>query len=356
MNPQEKEKTNSLLKNHAVIDCHCDSVLKSLKRSDGLSERKQDGHVDAPRMEEGHVSGMFFACWIHPKKTDKGYAAATYERLDELHRLCDGSDAPFEITTSAKQIVQNDDYGKKSIIPCVEGGHSIENSLRHLRNFERLGARYMTLTWMNNNQWADGSGDEHEHGGLTNRGKRIVQEMNRIGMIVDVSHASKATFYDAVRASEKPVLASHSCCRAICDHHRNLSDNQLEAIAETGGVTAICFYPGFLDPLYRRKREEYGKTDSNGDEDGWLKRLPEGKRPEVALDRIVDHVKHAAGVAGIDHVALGSDFDGVVALPNELRDCSDYPKIAHELFVNGFSKEEVRKITGKNILRLMRKS
>lgn len=333
-----------------VIDGHCDTVLKSIERTDGLQTKRQDGHVDAPRARTGTVSALFFACWVHPEKDENGYAASTYRLLDELHRLCKEDESPFRIALTGKEVRKQHRANHISIIPCVEGGHAIENSLRHLRNFYRLGARYMTLTWMNNNEWADASGDDPEHNGLTDRGVRVVQEMNRLGMIVDLSHTARSTFADAVRASDDPVIASHSCCRSICDHHRNLTDEQLCMISDVNGVAGICFYPGFLDSSYRRALDRY---EDETDEDDWMGKLPEERRPEVGLEQLFTHIEHAVDVAGVDHVGLGSDFDGIVALPDGMDDCSDYTLISKGLLDRGFSEQEVNQVMGGNFLRVI---
>ena len=333
-----------------VIDGHCDTVLKSLERTDTLQKASNEGHVDAPRIKAGKLSALFFACWVHPEKETDGYAAETYQLLDELHRICQDEASPFQIATSGKAVREQHKNECISVIPCVEGGHAIENNLRHLRNFHRLGARYMTLTWMNNNEWADASGEAPEHNGLTDRGLRVIQEMNRIGMIVDVSHTAPSTLSDAIRASEDPVIASHSCCRAICDHHRNLTDDQLHMIADVNGVVGICFYPGFLDMEYRRALDRY-QEESDGDD--WMGELSEDRRPEVGLEKLLAHIEHAVDVAGVDHVGLGSDFDGIQVLPNGMDDCSDYPIIAEGLRERGFSEKEIAKVMGQNFLRVM---
>ncbi len=333
-----------------VIDGHCDTVLKSLERTDGLRNKRKTGHVDAPRIKEGRISALFFACWIHPDKKEEGYACATYQLLDELHRICHDERSPFKVAGSAGQVREQHNNDVMTVIPCVEGGHAIENSLRHLRNFYRLGARYMTLTWMNNNEWADASGEEPTHGGLTDRGVRVVQEMNQLGMIVDVSHTAKTTFVDAIEASNDPVIASHSCCRSICDHHRNLTDDQLRMISDVNGVVGICFYPGFLDAEYRRALDQYEKETN---EEEWMTHLPEEQRPEVGLEKLFEHIEHAVDVAGVEHVGLGSDFDGIVALPSGMEDCSAYGKISEGLRKRGFSEEATAKVMGGNFLRVM---
>jgi membrane dipeptidase len=216
--------------------------------------------------------------------------------------------------------------GKISAFLGIEGGHAIEDSLDTLRDFYSLGVRVMTLTWMYNTNWADASGDTPVHGGLTEFGAEVVREMNRLGMVVDVSHASDETFYDTLEVSKKPVVASHSCVRALNNHHRNMTDDMLRALAQNGGVIGINFYSEYLAPA----------------------------GTEVTVGTLVDHIEYAVDVAGIDHVGLGSDFDGVTALPAGLDDVSKLPAITEELLDRGFAEKDIEKILGGNMLRVFR--
>ncbi len=261
----------------------------------------------------------------------------------------------------------------------IEGGHSIENDVRLLRDFYRLGVRYMTLSWSNTNEWADSSGDidnpkvEH-HNGLTEGGKQIVFEMNRLGMLVDISHVADKTFYDAIAVSKAPVIASHSSARALTNHPRNMTDDMLRAVAKNGGVVQVNFYSAFLDENYRKadeaqkndrdaaikayidQRKAAGKTvtylDSDRIEREWAAKIP---RPP--LSALIDHIDHIAKVAGIDHVGLGSDFDGVSgATPEGIDSAADLPKITQALLDRGYSAGDIRKILGGNLLRVFREA
>jgi len=261
----------------------------------------------------------------------------------------------------------------------IEGGHSIENDVRLLRDFYRLGVRYMTLSWSNTNEWADSSGDidnpkvEH-HNGLTDGGKEIVLEMNRLGMLVDISHVADKTFYDAIAVTKAPVIASHSSARALTNHPRNMTDDMLRAVAKNGGVVQVNFYNAFIDENYRKGAEAQakdrdnavkayteqlraaGKTvtylDSDRIEREWAAKIP---RPP--LSSLIDHIDHIAKVAGIDHVGLGSDFDGVSgATPAGIDSAADLPKITQALLDRGYSADDIRKILGGNLLRVFREA
>ena len=261
----------------------------------------------------------------------------------------------------------------------IEGGHSIENDVRLLRDFYRLGVRYMTLSWSNTNEWADSSGDidnpkvEH-HNGLTDGGKQIVLEMNRLGMLVDISHVSDKTFYDAIAVSKAPLIASHSSARALTNHPRNMTDDMLRAVATNGGVVQVNFYSAFLDENYRKAAEAQakdraaavkaytdqlkaaGKTVSYLDADR-IEREWSAKIPRPLLSSLIDHIDHIAKVAGVDHVGLGSDFDGVSgATPEGIDSAADLPKITQALLDCGYSADDIRKILGGNLLRVFREA
>jgi membrane dipeptidase len=261
----------------------------------------------------------------------------------------------------------------------VEGGHSIENDIHLLRDFYRLGVRYMTLTWSNTNEWADSSGDinnpkiEH-HNGLTEGGKQIVLEMNRLGMLVDVSHVADKTFYDTIALTKAPIIASHSAARALTNHPRNMTDDMLRAVAKNGGVVQVNFYNAFIDETYRKAAEAQskdrdaavkaytdqlkaaGKTVTYLDADR-IEREWAAKVPRPPLSSLIDHIDHIAKVAGIDHVGLGSDFDGVSgATPQGIDSAADLPRITQALLDRGYSADDIRKILGGNLLRVFRET
>ncbi len=333
-----------------TVDGHCDSIQNCMEDTFSIAENNPAAHLDLPKMKRGRLDAQFFACWVHPDTYRGTYARRTYELLDRLHSICESGKNKLKLAVTAKQVRKNKKDGFRSAVPCVEGGHAIGNQLSHLRNFRRLGVRYMTLTWMNNNGWAGGSGNTSGDPGLSGFGRRVVGEMNKLGMIVDLSHAAERTFWDAIDCSRAPVIASHSCCSTIHDHHRNLTDAQLEAIAETGGVTGICFYPAHLDPTYGRRLEKYRNERET---DQWLVSLPEDRRPDVPIDRIVEHIEHAVDVTGPRHVGLGSDFDGVDVLPDGMNGCAELPILRKKLENRGFPEKDVDRIFGHNFLRVL---
>jgi membrane dipeptidase len=261
----------------------------------------------------------------------------------------------------------------------IEGGHAIENDLRLLRDYYRLGVRYMTLTWSNTNEWADSSGDIQDpnvkhHNGLTDFGKDVVREMNRLGMIVDISHVSDATFYRALLISQAPVIASHSSSRALTSHPRNMTDDMLRAVALNDGVVMVNFFSAFVDEDFRKaffdpekmkqreaEVEAYKKAHPHADgspftyaETADIEKKWASQFPRPPLKSLIDHIDHIAKVAGVDHVGLGSDFDGVTSLPQGIDSAADLPKITEALMARGYSAEDIRKILGGNFLRVMR--
>ncbi len=354
-----------------VVDTHSDTSERLLERGVDMGKRSKEGHMDLPRMKEGGVDVQFFASWVDPKK----YAAKGegWKRAVAMAEAVKAQVAKYPdrmaLATTAAEARRAVAEGKVAAVLCVEGGHAIDDDLDVLRKMHAYGFRYLTLTWMNNNGWADGSGDTPRHHGLSDFGREVVREMNRIGMIVDVSHASEETFWDVLETTTVPVLASHSSCRALADHHRNLTDDQLRALAKNGGVACINFYSGYLDAGYEarsesarkemyaklRKVDEANRRDPKQAtlEKARIRREYGGKVKRPSLDLIVDHIVHAAKIAGVDHVGLGSDFDGVFSLPEGLDDCADLPKITQKLLDRGWSAEDVTKVLGGNTLRLM---
>jgi len=257
----------------------------------------------------------------------------------------------------------------------IEGGHSIENDVHVLRDFYRLGVRYMTITWSNTNEFADSSGDAHNdkiehHNGLTDGGKQIVQEMNRLGMLVDISHVSDKTFWDTIAVTKAPVIASHSSARALTNHPRNMTDDMLKGVAKNGGVVQVNFYNAFIDDNYRKAAEAQSKNRDAAVKANAEKLKAEGKTPTYLdadrierewaakiqrppLSSLIDHIDHIAKIAGVDHVGLGSDFDGVSgATPQGIDSAADLPKITQALLDRGYSADDIRKILGGNLLRV----
>ncbi len=358
-----------------VVDTHDD--ITSAILSDGFDLGKPDGHAatDLPKMRTGGITAEFFSIYVdkalyeHPTALGGGPARRALDMIDITYQQLERHGDALQLATSVEDVRRAKREGKVAILMGIEGGHAIENSLFALRDFSRLGVRYMTLTHPNNNDWADASGfltpTKPAHHGLTPFGEEVVREMQRIGMLVDVSHVSDETFDAVMRVAKAPVIASHSSARALCDVPRNLSDDQLRALAKNGGVVMINFFPGFLDPRYATaSRELFGKhgaelaalrkRHASPDEmRAAMAKMGTGAMPSVPLSTLVDHIEHVAKVAGIDHVGLGSDFDGVPALPEGLSGIDGLPKITLELLRRGYSETDTKKVLGENFLRVM---
>ena len=326
--------------------------------------------ISVPKMRQGHLCAEFFSIWV-----DVGWP-----KQDLIHRALDLIDVVYEqvgrhsdvlgMATTADEIVRLHLQGKFAILMGVEGGHIIQDDLRALDIYYRLGVRYMTLTHTANTEWADSSGDKPKWNGLTDFGKQVVERMNRLGMMVDISHVSDKTFYDTLAATQAPVIASHSSCRALCDVPRNMTDDMIRALAKNGGVMDINFYSGFLSPefaaAYKKVAPQIHADESAAEKQyaNDRKRLAEESRkiwaryasqfPAPSYTAIADHIDHAVQVAGIDHVGLGSDFDGIDSAPKGMEDVSKLPDLVRELARRGYSEQDLKKILGGNLLRVMR--
>jgi len=328
-------------------------------------------HTDLARMKQGGMTGEFFSIYVDGKYAKEGGAARrAMDLIDVVYRAAERYPNQLMMATTVADIRRAKRDGKIAALMGIEGGHAIENSLSALRDFYRLGVRYMTLTHNNTNDWADSSRDKPLHNGLTDFGKEVVREMNRLGMLVDVSHVSDKTMSDALDVSTAPVIASHSSARALDSHPRNIPDDLLRRIAKNGGVVMVNFYTVFIDQkAYDADKErdkrlkpqlDALKENFKGDD----KRLEEERNklyaanplPPVPLSVLIDHIDHIAKVAGIDHVGLGSDFDGGVTLPEGVKDISELPNITYELLRRGYSETDVRKILGENFLRAFAKA
>ena len=322
-----------------LIDTHNDVTSETI-RGLALGARRKTGHTDVPRLREGGVDAQFFAAYVAARYARSGQAASRARDMIETVRRDIAGRYPehFRLALSADDIEDARREGKIAALIGIEGGHAIEDSLDNLRAFFGLGTRYMTLTHSNTNNWADSSGDKARHGGLTPFGKHVVQEMNRLGMIVDVSHVSDGTFRDVLDVSRAPVFASHSSCRALSNIPRNMTDEMIRAMARKGGVIQINFGCDFLSQRY---------ADA-------IRRTPKQKPAPATLDDVVAHIGHAVKVAGIGGVGLGSDFDGVSCVPEGLSDVSMFPNLTRALLEKGYTPEDIAKIYGGNTLRLMR--
>ena len=350
-----------------VVDAHVDTLQRVLMSEVDLGRRLDSGHLDIPRMKEGGVDAQFFAVWVDSPYRGPPAVKRALQLVDAFYRVL--TQYPDEIVLAVNRfdIEQAERDGKLAALLGIEGGHAIDGDLGALRMFHRLGVRYMTLAWSNSNAFADSSGDKPRWGGLNDLGRAVVSEMNRIGMIVDISHVSDETFWDVMKVTTKPVIASHSSARALQDVPRNMTNEMLRAVARNGGVVGINFYSTFLSPSYaRRARKARSPRPSvpellrtfDGDLDRVaLERYKRGQAPSPAqpppFDVLIDHIDHVARVAGVDHVGLGSDFDGVDSLPAGMRDVTDLPKITEALLERGYTEREIRKVLGGNFLRVL---
>lgn len=364
-----------------VIDVHNDMPSKMIDDGYNADVRhapgfaNDQGETDLPRLVESGVTGQFLSAWV-----DASYALRVPDQswqrveiyLDTIHAFVNRHPARLLFATTAREVRDAKARDKVAILIGVEGGHAIENSLDHLRELYRRGVRYMTLTWNNGNAWAGSSGGINgtRRGGLTDFGRDVVREMNRLGMLVDISHVSDSTFFDVVAVSSDPVIASHSSARAINRHWRNMSDEQLRAVARNGGVVNVNFYSTFVDPRHLDarmaiEREIAAETrvalaqpgaDTAAIRASAQRRTDAAVRalPKPSLSVLIDHIHHIARVAGVDHVGLGSDFDGVGGLlPAGMEDITRLPLIAQGLLDRGYSEQGIRKILGGNMLRVM---
>jgi membrane dipeptidase len=349
-----------------TVDTHADTPSEFLDHPFDLGVVNTRGHFDYPRMKAGGLDAEFFAAYVPAKYANKGAAAYCLKIMETIHEMADMYPSLVRFATSTAGIRAAVADNRRAILIGIEGGHAIEDSLDLLRAFYRFGARYMTLTHTNTNNWADSSTDEAKHNGLSPFGKQVVLEMNRLGMLVDISHVSDKTFYDAVEVSKAPVIASHSSSRALASAPRNMTDDMLRALAKNGGVAMVNFYPVFLsDEVAKasKARDEKlkpeiaalkAKDPSEGTvyQEGVRKLMAGNPLPKVSWTVIVDHIDHMVKVAGIDHVGIGSDFDGIPEVPEGMEDVSKLPAIPAELKRRGYSESDVRKIMGENFLRV----
>jgi membrane dipeptidase len=365
-----RERAMKLHREAIVIDTHNDITSPITDEGFDLGARDASGknQTDIPRMKEGGLGAEFFAIYVAAKYAKEGGAARrALDMIDGVYEQARRHPESLEMAFTSDDIRRIHQSGKIAALMGIEGGHAIEDSLSALRQFYRLGVRYMTLTHSNTNNWADSSGDVNNsnvkhHNGLTDFGREVVREMNRLGMMVDISHVSDKTFWDAIETSQAPVIASHSSARALTDAPRNMTDDMLKAVAKKGGVVMVNFGKGFVNTKYAKPGPEtQAKMDEirnqySGDQAAMRAKLRElqGPPPKVTLDMLIDHFVHIAKVAGVDHVGIGSDFDGVGGqLPEGMEDISKLPAITYELLKRGYSDADVKKVLGENFLRTM---
>jgi len=399
-----KDKARKLHFNSIVVDTHADTISRMVDPPNNthgihddpdrarehypiedqgidISKRLEDGHLDLPRIFEGGLGVQWWSCFVY-----SGYIAKkeTVDRslvlIDALKRFEKMHPEQIGLALTAEDCRNMVKQGKHAVVPCIEGGHAINDNLAILRQYWDLGVRYITLTHFNTNNWADSSTDAAKNNGLSLFGVEVVKEMNKLGMVVDVSHVSDKTFWDTIEVVNKPLMASHSSSWEICKHPRNMKDDMLKAVATNGGVVCVNFCPPFvserlrvesenlrnqmweemedLERMGRRspsghfdKSNEYIKQESKKIRDRY-----EIVRKDLALPTlsdVVDHIDHMVKVAGIDHVGLGSDFDGIANGPVGLEDCTKFPSITEELMLRGYADGDIQKILGLNTMRVM---
>jgi membrane dipeptidase len=361
-----------------VVDTHADTPQRFLDENFdiGSTDSKDNGHISLNKARAGNLGAEFFSIWVDPETKQGHFAKHTLDLIDSVYEQAARHPDRMMMAFSVEDIERAHKQKKLAALMGIEGGHSIENDIHLLRDFYRLGVRYMTLSWSNTNEWADSSGDIDDskiqhHNGLTDFGKQVVLEMNRLGMMVDISHVADKTFWDAIAVTKAPVIASHSSARALTNHPRNMTDDMLRAVAKNGGVVQVNFFSGFDDQKYldaftaqAKDRnaavaqyaadKKAGQPVSYIDEDRisreWIAKIP---RPP--LKSLIDNIDHIAKIAGVDHVGLGSDFDGVSgATPEGIDSAADLPKITQALLDRGYSAGDIHKILGGNILRVFK--
>ena len=364
------ERAHKLHFSSIVLDTHDDTTQRFFTKDYDLGKQNPTGHVDIPRMREGGMNAIFFSIWIDGRIMGPPAIQKALDQIDAVRENVKKYSKDMLLARTADDVRRAHAQGKIAALMGVEGGHMIGNDIRMVRIFADLGVRYMTLSHFYNTEWSDSSTDKPAHNGLTDFGKEVVREMNRQGIVVDISHVSDKTFYDALAISKAPLLASHSSCRALCNHVRDMSDDMIKALAAKGGVIQINYEKSFIDQAYK---DAYDKeaggvvqhlselTKNCNNDEACISRemsklqeklTAEGKLPHVSWERIIDHIDHAVKLVGADHVGLGSDFDGA-DMPEGMEDCSKLPKITEALLRRGYSDSDIRKILGENTLRVM---
>jgi len=353
-----------------VVDTHDDTTQRFLDGKFDLGVRSDTGSIDIPRMKEGGLGAVFFAIWIPSKITGPEAVNRALTQIDAVREQVRNHPKDLVLATTAAEVREARQQGKIAALMGVEGGHMINSNLGVLRSYAALGVRYMTLTHSGNDEWADSSTDKAVHNGLTDFGKDVIREMNRLGVTVDISHVSDKTFYDALEVSKAPLLASHSSCRAICGAARNMTDQMIKDLAAKGGVIQINYHIGFLSQEFRDAEKAKPELEKEiqaeinkrcGDNEACQlvegdrvvrEYVVAGKLPRVDYTRIIEHIDHAVKLVGAEHVGLGSDFDGAM-MPFGMEDASKLPKITEALLQKGYSEGDVQKILGENTLRVL---
>ncbi len=357
-----------------VVDMHADTTQRLVDEGVDLDRRLADGHLDAVRAKEGGLDAQFFSIWVEPELFGLGGERAMKRadiQIEAVRALATRHPEIWELATTAADVRRIALSGKIAALMGLEGGYAIDEKIDNVGRYYQMGVRYMSPAWSVSTSWAGSSGDEvGQTRGLNDFGRAVIREMNRLGMMVDVSHLSDPAFWDIVKTSTKPVIATHSGCRAIANVPRNLTDDMMVALAKTGGVVNVIFYPEHIEPAWSEKKKKVdaeiaslvqrASDEEKGDavhkklardrvrREEYLKRLP-----PVTVARIVDHIDHVVKLVGIDHIGIGSDFDGVQAVPSDLKSVADLPNLTAELLRRGYSENGIDKILGGNMLRVM---
>jgi len=374
---QELSKTNDAIAIHRraiAIDMHADTTQRLVDEQVDLARRLPDGHFDSVRAREGGLDAQFFSIWVEPELFGGGGPRAIKRADDQIaavHALAEKYPETWQLAGSAADIHRIASEEKLAALTGLEGGYAIDEKIENVERYYKMGVRYMSPAWSVSTSWAGSSGDEiGRTRGLNDFGRAVIREMNRLGMMVDVSHVSDPTFWDIVNTSTKPVIATHSGCRAIANVPRNLTDDMIRALAKTGGVVNVIFYPEHLEPGWSEKKKKVDAAIAAAVErasaaekgDAAHKKLARDRvrreefakqLPPATVSRLVDHIDHVVKLVGIDHVGIGSDFDGVQSTLSDLADVSQLANLTRELLRRGYSETDVDKILGGNMLRVM---
>jgi membrane dipeptidase len=357
-----------------AIDMHADTAQRLLDEHVDINQKLNDGHFDAVRAKSGGLDAQFFSIWVEPQLFGGGGARAIKradDQIDAVRRLAEKNPETWALAGTASEVKRAASEGKIAALMGLEGGYAIDEKLENVERYYNLGVRYMSPAWSVSTSWAGSSGDDiGAQRGLNDFGRNVVREMNRLGMMVDVSHVSDKTFWDIVETSTKPVVATHSACRAIADVPRNLTDDMIRALAKTGGVVNVIFYPEHLEPGWSAKKKavdveiaaEVQQASAAEPGDAAQKKLARDRvrqreyaqrLPPVGVTRVVDHIEHIIKLVGVNFVGIGSDFDGVSITTSDLSSVADLPNLTNELLRRGYSEADVHKILGGNMLRVM---
>ena len=377
--PEISAKARQIHNSALIVDTHADTPQRFLDQGFdiGSSDPNDIGHISLDKARRGNLGAEFFSIWADPQTNQGNYARHSFDLIDSVYEEAAGHPDRMMMAFSTADIERAHRQRKLAALMGIEGGHSIEADLHLLRDFYRLGVRYMTLSWSNTNEWADSSGDIDDpkvqhHNGLTDFGKQVVLEMNRLGMMVDISHVADKTFWDAIATTKAPVIASHSSARALVNAPRNMTDDMLKAVAKNGGVVQVNFFNGFDDENFRKALDAQAKDQAAAIQKFLDDQKAQGKPvaymevdridrewmakiPRPPLKSLIDQIDHIAKVAGVDHVGLGSDFDGVSgATPQGIDSAADLPKITQALLDRGYTASDIHKILGENLMRVFR--